>query len=50
MGYGKLPFLADEHGADALHLMHTIKAAIDPLNIMNPGKLGSPPEACAAAS
>jgi len=30
--------MADEHGA-ALGLMRTIKCAIDPGNIMNPGKI-----------
>jgi D-lactate dehydrogenase (cytochrome) len=38
VGYGKLAFMDAEHG-DALALMRTIKLALDPGNIMNPGKL-----------
>jgi D-lactate dehydrogenase (cytochrome) len=38
VGVGKLHFMQAEHG-DALNMMRTIKRAIDPDNIMNPGKL-----------
>ena len=38
VGVGKLHFMQLEHG-DALNMMRTIKRAIDPDNIMNPGKL-----------
>jgi len=38
VGIGKLKYLAREHG-DALGLMRTIKRALDPKNLMNPGKL-----------
>ena len=38
VGYGKIDFLAEEHG-DALSVMRAIKRAIDPENIMNPGKV-----------
>ena len=38
VGYGKIDFLTAEHG-DALAVMRAIKRAIDPDNIMNPGKI-----------
>ena len=38
VGYGKLEFLHAEHG-EALDVMRTIKQALDPDNIMNPGKI-----------
>lgn len=38
VGIGKKKFLAREHG-EGLEVMRAIKAALDPLNIMNPGKL-----------
>ena len=38
VGFGKLKYLAAEHGA-ALEVMRSIKKAIDPNNLMNPGKL-----------
>jgi D-lactate dehydrogenase (cytochrome) len=41
VGYGKLQFLDTEHGA-ALSVMRTIKAALDPQNLMNPGKIVAP--------
>ena len=38
VGFGKLKYLAAEHG-EALDVMRSIKRAIDPNNLMNPGKL-----------
>ncbi|AEI50772.1 FAD-binding oxidoreductase [Runella slithyformis] len=38
IGVGKLPYMALEHG-DSLEVMRAIKLAIDPQNLMNPGKL-----------
>ncbi len=38
VGYGKLDFLTAEHG-EAVSLMRDIKKALDPGNIMNPGKV-----------
>ena len=39
VGYGKMKFLAAEHGENGLELMRTIKRALDPDNRMNPGKI-----------
>jgi D-lactate dehydrogenase (cytochrome) len=41
IGSGKREYLALEHG-NGLDVMHTIKFALDPLNIMNPGKNAGP--------
>ncbi|MCW1932018.1 FAD-binding oxidoreductase [Pararhodobacter zhoushanensis] len=40
IGTGKLKFLRAEHGDAAVDLMKTLKSAIDPKGLMNPGKLG----------
>lgn len=40
VGYGKIDKLAAEHG-DALDVMRGLKQTIDPLNLMNPGKVVS---------
>jgi len=39
VGQGKMKYLAAEHGAPALDAMRAIKRALDPLDIMNPGKI-----------
>ena len=41
IGLGKLKYMEREHGG-AWHVMGTIKQALDPNNIMNPGKLVPP--------
>jgi glycolate oxidase len=41
VGIVKLPFLERQLGADHLALLRRIKAAFDPHDILNPGKLGS---------
>ena len=39
VGVGKIKFLEAEHGRDALDVMRAIKQALDPRNLMNPGKV-----------
>jgi D-lactate dehydrogenase (cytochrome) len=41
IGLGKMGFLTHEHG-EAVAVMRTLKQALDPLNILNPGKILSP--------
>lgn len=41
VGVGKQAALRDEHGDEAIAVMRTIKHALDPQNIMNPGKIFS---------
>lgn len=39
VGLGKIPYLIRELGPEAVSLMRTIKGSLDPLGIMNPGKV-----------
>ena len=39
VGQGKMKYLLAEHGAPALEAMRAIKRALDPQDIMNPGKI-----------
>ena len=39
VGLGKREFLEAEHGVEALAVMRSIKAALDPKGILNPGKI-----------
>lgn len=39
VGQGKAKYLEAEHGPAALNVMRSIKGALDPLNLMNPGKI-----------
>ena len=41
VGIGKKEFLVEELGEGTVCLMKTIKRVIDPLGIMNPGKVGT---------
>ncbi len=42
VGLHKQAFMQAEHGADALDVMRSLKAALDPRNILNPGKMLPP--------
>jgi len=44
IGLGKRKYLEAEHGAEAIALMRSLKAALDPLGILNPGKVVPDPE------
>jgi D-lactate dehydrogenase (cytochrome) len=39
IGIGKMGYLEAEHGREGVELMRVLKRAIDPHNIMNPGKI-----------
>jgi len=42
VGYGKAHLLELEHGAEGVELMRSVRAALDPDGIMNPGKVLPP--------
>lgn len=42
VGLGKMKFMKAQHGEEALAVMHAVKQAIDPQNLMNPGKMLPP--------
>jgi D-lactate dehydrogenase (cytochrome) len=39
IGLHKMGFLVDEAGDGAVEMMRTLKRALDPHNILNPGKI-----------
>jgi D-lactate dehydrogenase (cytochrome) len=39
VGDGKIKYLVDELGRPAVDLLAAIKKVVDPLNLMNPGKI-----------
>lgn len=39
VGLHKMRFLPKEHGDNAIDTMRAIKLALDPRNLMNPGKI-----------
>lgn len=39
IGLGKRKYMTLEHGENALDVMRAIKQALDPHNLMNPGKI-----------
>ncbi|GGD58114.1 FAD-binding oxidoreductase [Caballeronia grimmiae] len=41
VGLHKMGFMIDEHGEDGIAVMRSIKQALDPKNLMNPGKIFS---------
>ena len=39
VGIGKIAQIAEEHGEDHINIQRAVKRALDPQNIMNPGKV-----------
>ena len=48
IGLGKRHWLPREHGAEAVAVMASLKAALDPLGLLNPGKVLPDPASCPA--
>jgi glycolate dehydrogenase FAD-linked subunit len=44
IGLEKKPFLENQLGGETLNLLRTIKAALDPANLLNPGKMFDMPD------
>lgn len=44
VGLGKRALLCEEVGPDTIRIMHSVKDALDPKNLMNPGKVLQPRE------
>jgi D-lactate dehydrogenase (cytochrome) len=42
VGMGKKEYLYEELGRGTVELMKTVKRALDPLNLFNPGKVSRP--------
>ena len=40
VGVGKIAHICEEHGEDHMNIQRAVKRALDPTNIMNPGKVG----------
>jgi len=49
VGLGKRAWLETEHGPEAVAVMRALKAALDPLGLLNPGKIFPDPTGGAAA-
>lgn len=43
VGVGKINHILEEHGEEHVGVMRKLKAVLDPLNILNPGKLFTMP-------
>jgi D-lactate dehydrogenase (cytochrome) len=39
IGQGKIKYMLEEHGPAAIAVMRSLKQALDPRNIFNPGKI-----------
>ena len=41
VGVGKIAHICEEHGEDHMNIQRAVKRALDPTNIMNPGKVNN---------